>query len=260
MLTKNDLKYKDIYCTDFVIAQINALKKYFDIPNSKRVYALGWWNDRYYFLCRNKIYAVYFDYLDKDKRPPHKLVIHSVYIITLNNGTIADFEVIKPDDTTPKYRTVRNLKIDETRKILTKEFVEILYDSPARVNEYVNVPYKKAIEFLQNYKKTTFKTDRYLFYVKKDSDRAWLYFIYAYDLKTNAELKIYVDRFLKTDFPEKLSDIYVKDLSGKLSKYQILQCKKAFVKYCKQKCDELNAPNYYAYIVLKKMKLMEIKI
>ena len=94
----------------------------------------------------------------------------------------------------------------------------------------------------------------YLFHYTVDGNThglTWLYFIYAYDLKAKAELKIYVDSYITTDFPEKLSEIYVKDLSGKLSKTQILQCKKAFFEYCRSKCEELNAPNFYALEFVK---------
>ena len=240
---------KDKYCTEFVLAQIETVKKYFSIPNSKWVYALDWWCDRYYFLCENKVYAVYFDYLGE--KYPYKPVINSAYIITLKNGEIADFEVVKPDDTTPKFNEVRGVKFDITRKILTKEHVQLWLVSLCCVNEIVDVPHKKAIEFLQNYKKDTFNQGRYLFYAKRDNDYTWLYFIYAYDKRTKTELKIYVDCYIITTFPEKLSEIYVKDLSGKLSDYQILQCKKAFFEYCHKKCEELNALNFYALEFVK---------
>lgn len=250
MSVKDQLKWKDEYCTEFVEGQIAAVKKFFGINQSKRVYALDWWVDRYYFLCDDRVYAVYFDY-EGDKYP-YIPIVESAYIITLKNGEVADFKMIKPDDTTPEYNEVYGVKFDETRKCLTQEFFKIWYDSPCRVNEFVNVPYSKAIEFLQNYKKTTFHTNKYLFYAKRDNDLTWAYYIYAYDLKNKAEMKIYIDDcYIDTYFPEKLRNIYVKDLSGKLSDYQKLQCKKAFFEYCKQECTELKAPNFYAMEFVK---------
>ena len=248
MRLKDRLKYKDKYCTKFIIAQINAVKKYFNIPNSKRVYALGWWCDRDYFLCDNKVYAVYFDHTDND---PYKQEINSAYIITLKNEDVCNFEIIKPDDTTSKFEEIRGIKIDRTRKVLTTEHIKLWLDSPCCVNEFVNVSHKKAIDFLQNYKKDTFNQGRYLFYAKRDDDFTWTYFIYAYDLLTKTELKIYVDDYIQTEFPERLSEIYVKDLSGKLSDYQKLQCKKAFFEYCREECSELKAPNFYALEFVK---------
>ena len=248
MILKNRLKYKDEYCTKFVIKQIDTVKKYFSISNSKRMYALDWWVDRYYFLCEDKVYAVNFDYIDSN---PYKPTINSAYTITLKNGEIDNFEIIKPDDTTPKYEEFRGIKQDKTRKILTKEHFKLWYKSPVQVNEFVNVSHSTAIKFLQDYKKNTFHDNRYLFYVKRDNDYTWTYFIYAYDLQTKTELKIFVDCYIDTKFPEKLSEIYIKDLSKKLSKYQILQCKKAFLKYCKNECTKLKAPNFYALEFVK---------
>ena len=248
MKLKNRLKNKDEYCTKFVLKQIETVKKYFGISNSKRVYALDWWCDRYYFLCDDKVYAVYFEYENKDAYKP---IVSSAYVITLKDGEVSDFKVIKPDDTTPKFNEVHGVKFDITRKILTKEHFGLWYSSPCRVNLFVDVPYSKAIEFLQNYKRDTFKTDRYLFYAKRDKDLTWKYFIYAFDLKTKTELKIYVDDWMDTDLPVKLSELYVKDLSGKLSDYQILQCKKSFFEYCRKNCEELNAPNFYALEFVK---------
>lgn len=248
MSVKSQLKYKDQYCTEFVIRQIEALKKYFDISNSKRVYAFDWWCGRYYFLCEDKIYAVDFDYSFKESNKP---VVASAYTATIKNHNIVDFKVVLEDDTTPRVEEFDCIKTYVAKKILTEKDVKLWYDSLVSVNEFVDVPHKKAIQFLQNYKKDTFNQGRYLFYAKRDNDLTWLYFVYAYDTKTKTELKIYVDSCFDTKFPEKLNQIYVQDLSGKLSPYQILQCKKAFFKYCKQECKELKAPNFYAMEFVK---------
>lgn len=248
MNIKKQWLHTDIYCTKFVLTQINAIKKYFGINKTKRVYSLGGWDTRDYFLCDNKIYVIDFDYLNNDAYKP---IIKSAYVITLKDKNTFDFDTIIPDDTTSKYREFRGIKINKTKKIYTIEDFKEWYNSPCCVNEAVNVSYQKAIEFLQNYKKTSFRSDRYLFYVKRDSDLTWLYFIYAYDLKNKVELKIYVDSYIFTEIPEKLSDIYVKDFSGKLSDYQKLQCKKEFFEYCRQECKELNALNFYALEFVK---------
>ena len=62
MSVKTELKYKDEYCTEFVLKQIETVKKYFGISKSKRVYALDRWCRREYFLCEDKIYVICFDY------------------------------------------------------------------------------------------------------------------------------------------------------------------------------------------------------
>ena len=134
-----------------------------------------------------------------------------------------EFETIIPDDTTPKTTMHWGcIEVDCTQKLYTKEEFLTWLDSPSRTTAEVSVTYRQAIKFLQNYKKDSFHDDRYLFYVKRDKDYTFTYFIYAYDLKTNEELKIYVDDYRNTKFPEKLNEIYIKDLSGKLSNYQKL--------------------------------------
>ena len=254
MSVKSQLKYKDEYCTEFVLKQIETVKKYFGINGSKRVYALDRWCRREYFLCEDKIYVICFDYTGE--KYPYIPIIESAYVITFNDKEIINFNTVIPDDTTPKIRTGKSeiygtFKIDETKKIYTKEDFLIWLDSPCETTDIVSVTYRKVIKFLQNYKKDTFNQGRYLFYAKRDNDLTWLYFVYAYDTKTKTELKIYVDSCFDTKFPEKLNQIYVQDLSGKLSPYQILQCKKAFLKYCTQECRELKAPNFYAMEFVK---------
>ena len=250
MRFKDRLKYKDKYCTELVIKQIETVKKYFGISNSKRVYALDRWCRREYFLCDNKVFVICFNY--KGDVYPYIPIIESAYVITLEDENVINFETIVPDDTTPK-RTMhwQCIEVDCTNKLYTKEDFLTWLDSPCRITEKVNVTYRQVIKFFHNYKKDTFNQGRYLFYVKRDKDYIWTYFLYAYDLKTKAELKVYVDDYRNTDLPENLNEIYVKDLSGKLSDYQILQCKKAFFEYCRQDCLQLKAPNFYALELLK---------
>lgn len=250
MRLKDRLKYKDKYCTEFVLKQIDTVKKYFKIPNSKRVYTLFTWCRREYFLCEDKVYVICFDY--EGDVYPYIPIIKSAYVITFNDKEILKFETVIPDDTTP--RTTKHwgcIEVDATAKLYTKGDFLTWLDSPSRTTAEVSVIYRQAIKFLQNYKKNTFKTGRYLFYVKRDKDYVYTYFIYVYDLKTKTELKIYVDDYRNTNLPEKLNEIYVKDLSGKLSAYQILQCKKAFFEYCRGECAELTAPNFYALEFVK---------
>ena len=250
MRLKDRLKYKDEYCTKLVLKQIEAIKKYFGISNSKRVYALSKWCGKEYFLCDKKIYVICFGY--KGAKYPYEPIIESAYVITLEENNIINFETIIPDDTTPKTTMYWGcIEVDCTAQLYTKENFLTWLDSPCRTTADVSVTYRQIVKFLQNYKKNKFKTDRYLYYVKRDKDYTFTYFIYAYDLKTNSELKIYVDNYIDTTFPEKLNEIYVKDLSGKLSEYQILQCKKAFFEYCREECAELKAPNFYALDFVK---------
>ena len=248
MKTKKQLLYKDKYCTKFVISKIAAIKRYFGINTAGRVYYLSYWCGKDYFLCKDKVYIIEFDYLNKNAYKP---IVKSAYIATLKDENSFEFKTVLPDDTTPKYREFRGQKIEETKKIYTMEDFKDWYSSPCSVNKFVNVPHKTAIEFLQKYKKTTFNSGRYLFYAKRDKDLTWQYFIYAYDLKSKKELKIYIDCNVDTKIPNKLNEVYVKDLSGNISAYQKLHCKKDFLKYSSQECKQLGVPNFYALEFVK---------
>ena len=46
MFRKEDLKYKDEYCTKYVLKEIDLIKKYFKIKPNKRVFAFYIWCGR----------------------------------------------------------------------------------------------------------------------------------------------------------------------------------------------------------------------
>jgi len=261
MRLKDRLKYKDEYCTALELKKVELLKEHYNLSKNARVFILHSWCGREYFLYRNKIFVANFD-IDETfelettekhlKKAVKHLIIRTLYTVTLKNDVVEDFAIEIPDDTTPKTTMAWNcIEVDCTKKLYTKEDFVTWYNSPCCVNEFVNVPYGKVVEFLNKYNTKYFNSGRYLYYVKRDNDYTWHYFIYAYDLLTKAELKIYADSYIYTKFPEKLSEIYVKDLSGKLSGYQKLQCKKDFFEYCGKECKELKAPNFYALELLK---------
>jgi hypothetical protein len=224
MRLKDLKKYKDEYCVKYVLAEIDCLKKFCKIKRNARVYYLDQWQYQPYFLYGNTIYVADFDYKDKKGLQPK---LKSLYSIKLDKN----FEFTK-------------IITDPENKYTIEDF-KLWYESPVQVNEFVNVSNKKAIEFLQQYNKNTFKAGRYLFYIKRDNDTTWSFFIYAKDLKLNVEVKIYVENF--HDYKK----VFVDTLTNKLSKYQQYNIKKAFISYYNDTCKELNAPNYYAIEFVK---------
>lgn len=247
MTTLKDLKkYKDEYCTKLLLSLADIVKNKCKIPSSKRMFIFNGWNGREYFLCDDKVYIVNFAFKRNEK-----LILTSLYVVTLKNEEVVNFETIIPDDTTPIFKEFYGTKIDKTKKLYTKEDFLVWYNSPCEINEFVDVSYKAAIDFLQNYSKTTFKTDRYLFYAKRDKDLSWCFFIYAKDLKTGADLKIYTPGGLEAYFPDNPRKVFIEDLSGELSKYQLRQCKKDFMEFCNQDCIELGVKNFWALDFVK---------
>ncbi len=242
-----DLKqHKDKYCTKYTIEKINLIKKYFKIKSNKRVFAFYIWCRREYFLCDNKVYIVCFDWKNNN------IAFESLYVATLKNGNVINFETIIPDDTTPKTKIYWDcIEVDCKNKLYTKEEFLTWLNSPCTTTEMVDVTYKQAIKFLQNYKKDTFKTDNYLFYIKRDKDYTWADNFYAYDIKNQAEMKLYFNSYIDTFLPVKSKDIFVEDLSGKLSEFQLRKCKKEFMTFMKEICPELNIENFYALEFVK---------
>lgn len=248
MKLKELKKRKDEYCTKLVLKQIDFIKKYFKIKPNKRVYYLFCWcGGREYFLCGNTVYIANFE-----PNETKDINISSIYTVDLSREI--EVKTVIPDDTTPKIKEFYGAKIDYTKHIYTKEDFLNWYNSPCEVIQFSDITYAEAVKFLQNYKKTTFKTDRYLFYVKRDDDLTWTFFIYAKDLKTKSDLKIYFNDhyyYSEADFPENPRDVFIEDLSGKLSDFQKRECKKAFMDFCREECKELRTKNYYALEFLK---------
>lgn len=240
-------KQKDKYCTKYVIREISLIKKHFKIKPNKRVFYFDTWCRRDYFFCDNKVFIARFD-INKNKTD---LIFSSLYTAVLKENDV-EFETVIPDDTKPKFEELFNgKKIDITRKLYTKEEFLCWLDSPCCATETVDISYREAIKFLQDYKKDTFKTENYLFYVKRDKDYTWADNFYAYDIKNQAEMKMYFCSFIQTFLPERSRDIFIEDLSGKLSKYQLNKCKKEFMIFMKKICPKLKIENFYALEFVK---------
>lgn len=231
---------KDEYCTELMLKMTDLIKRKCKISLSKRVFIFDGWNGREYFLCGNKVYIA--DCKLKILNDDKKISLESLYTVTIENESVVNFETVIPDDTIQ----------DGTKQLYTEEDFTAWYNSPCETNEFVDISYSKAINFLQNYKKTTFKTDRYIFYIKRDNDLTWAFFIYAKDLKTGADLKIYTSGYYTEEqFPNNSREVFIEDLSNKLSKYQLSQCKKEFINYCSEYCNKLGTKNFYALEFVK---------
>ena len=237
---------KDKYCTKFTSKQISLIKKYFKIKPNKRVFAFYSWCKREYFLCDNKVFICRFNYNKKEE-----LIFESLYVVTLKNKDVIEFKTIIPDDTTPKFKEFRGVKIDRTNKIYTKEEFLAWLDSPCTTTDSVNITFYRAIKFLNSYKKDTFKSENYLFYVKRDNDTTSADYFYAYDIKNKTEMKLYINPYFGEIAPWLSAHIMIQDLSGKISEYQKLKCRKKFIEFIKKPCKELGANNYFALEFVK---------
>lgn len=235
----NELKkYKDEICTKHACQMIKAVKSVLKIRSSERVFTLGSRGGFNYFLHKNRVIVSNF-YEENSKELDNKY-LYTIDLLCENPKEIKDIDF-------------KVLKKAQGNKNYTAEDFLVWINEPSNISQKVDIPFYKVIKFLQNYKMTTFKTENYLFYAKRDKDFTWLFNIYAKDLKNNAELKIYTNckDYINSYFPEKSSDIFIEDLSGKLSEYKIKQCKKEFAEFIKKDCRELNTNNFYAMEFVK---------
>ena len=230
--------------TQFLAKEIALIKKQCNIDEAATVYFLCHHKWKQIFLINGIIYVANVSCeLDKNRhRVISSMNLVELYKIKLYNKypkTLKDisFEVVILKD--PRFT------------FLPDEFFDWI-DMPSEINEAVDLPYYKVIKFLNNYSKDIFRTERYQFYSKWDGDGNFITNIYAYDLKNQAEMKLYIPtKSEKIDDkwgflpPEKVQDIVLDDLSGKLSSYQKLQCKKEFLQLANEINPQYGIKNYW---------------
>ncbi len=226
---------KDTTYIEQALSWIEQIRAVIGVGKDNIIYTLDGWNKWNYFLYDNKIIVADIIYPEGIKEKT------SIYSITLLCDALQSKKDVK----------LEILK-EGTEKYSLDEFF-LWLSEPCQITEMVDVTYSDVISFLRNYKIDTFKTDRYCFYVKRDKDYSQSFNIYAKDLKLNIDLKIYVEMGLPltTVFPEKTKDIIIDDLSGKLSKYQINQCRNDFMTFIQQECTELKVNNFFALELVK---------
>lgn len=227
--------WKDTMYVEQALSWLEQIRAVIDVGKDKIIYTLDGWNKWNYFLYDNKIIVADISYPEGIKEES------SIYSITL----LCDFPQSEKD---VKLEILK----EGTEKYSLDEFFLWLAE-PCQITEMVDVPYSDVISFLRNYKTDTFKTDRYCFYSKRDKDYSLSFNIYAKDLKLNTDLKIYVEMGLPltTVFPENMKDVIIDDSSGKLSKYQISQCRNDFMRFIQQECTELQVNNFFALELVK---------
>lgn len=236
--------------TQFLAKEIALIKKQCNINEAETVYFLCHHKWKQIFLINGIIYVANVTCeLDKNRhRVISSMNLVELYKIKLYNKypkTLKDisFEVVILRD--PRFT------------FLPDEFFDWI-DMPSEINEAVDLPYYKVIKFLNNYSKDIFRTERYQFYSKWDGDGNFITNIYAYDLKNQAEMKLYIPtKSAKIDgkweflSPETVKDVVVDDLSGQLSNYAKLQCKNEFLQLANEINPQYGIKNYWLMELVK---------
>jgi len=232
-MTKKIDKIRECKDTMYIaqaLSSIEGVRRRFCIPKNENIYILESDYSWYCFLYKDTL-------IIQDIGFPHRY-IYTVKMLCTTPKTAYDLQI-------------NIIKEEEPENDLAEEVLAFL-NSPCIITEMVDVSNLEVIRFLQQYKETTFKTDRYQFYVKRDDDHSWSFNIYAKDLKLNNELKIYVEMdVLRTVMPKNSRDVLIYDKSGNMTKYQISKCKKAFMDFIQGECPQLKVNNFFALELIK---------
>ena len=230
--------------TESVNKTIQLIKSTVGLTDNAPFYLLSWYRFRQIYLSHNTIYiaSIKFEYT-KDNTPILETLrlseLYSIKLLKEYPKSIDDIE----------FKVINH---EDNKYCFTPEQFLNWIDEPSDINTEVDMPYYEAVKFFNKYSNETFRTERYLFYPKPDNDSNFITNIYAYDLKYNAEMKLYTtDRWKQLNSkrelipPETVFDIAVDDLSDKLSTYQKRQCKKAFLKFANEYNPKYKVKNYW---------------
>lgn len=242
-------KQSDTHYTQYVFKTIELIKSTVNLSSDFPFYLLFWCKSRQIFLNDGRVFVAKTDF-DYDKK--HNPILGSAKLTELSEiklyydskGIFTDIDI--------------DIIIRNDEGSLWFEDIMPWFEEPSEINSEVDLPYFEIIKFLKKYKKDTFRTDKYLFYPKADRDSNFIFNIYAYDLKNEVEMKLYIpDKTVKQDderinvAPQTSRDILIDDLGNKISAYQKSQVKKAFLEYANQINEEYKIKNYWLIELVK---------
>jgi len=230
-------KQGDTHYTKYVFKALDLIKNKCHIPQTAIMFFLGYFHFGQVFLCNGKIFVANTSLKYTDTREPivETMVLTELYEIIFDKNEI------------------KTIIGDKKLSIAT---LADWFEQPCDLTYGIDNTYYEVIKYLNSYSKETFKTDRYIFYSKKDNDYNFTTNIYAYDTKNQAEMKLYIPyKWSKSEHkevtPTELKDIVIEDLSSKLSVYQQRQCKKAFLKLANEQNLYFKTKNYWVMELVK---------
>jgi len=225
----------------------DLIKQKVGINNSALMYFLGYFYFGEVLLCNKKLY-VYTSEFEFDSNK--KIIVDKTALTELHEITL-----LKEYPKTASDIECKTIISSDKSKFSIDNFL-FWIDEPCNLTENINNPFYEIIKFLNGYTKELFKTDRYLFYSKPDNDYTWILNIYAYDLKNNAEIKLYStdnwdensNKYLP---PENLQDVVANKLDSNLSVFQLRECKKAFLEFANKVNSTFKGKNYWVIELVK---------
>jgi hypothetical protein len=237
-------KTGDTHYTKYVFKEMDLIKEKLYIPKNDLIFFIGYFYFGQVFLHNQKVYVANTKMEHTETREPivDTMVLSELYEIRTDNyeiNAIIKSENFNKDD------FIQNIFIPWS-------------EQPCDLNYEIDNTYSEVINYLNSYTKETFKTNRYLFYSKRDNDYNFINNIYAYDLKTQTEMKLYIPNkweeingeWLDVP-PQDLADITVDDLGQNLSDYSKRECKKAFLKIANTENTYFKVKNYWVMELVK---------
>ena len=250
MKSKKHKLPQDKYLVKISIVEKKLLRKLSKLNKNVRLFYLGYFYCYNFYLYKNTV-IISLCNADRDKNSNWNLKtlsIENCYTITLLKEYPKTFDDIE-------FKTIVE---NDSYTYPVKHFLEWI-DRPCNLTQNIDQPFYKIITFLQKIHSYQFKSKNYLFYVKQDNDFSWCFNIYAKNLKTKKEMKLYYQAKYKTlengfyekRNPETIKDILVTAGSEDVTNYEKLKCRKEYLEYSKQIFPELEVTNHDILELLK---------
>ncbi len=242
----------DKHFAKYIFKAMDLVKQKCNIAPDVPIYLLSTERNHYFFLCNGLVYIVSSKMeIDSETR---KEIVSTMELIEL-------YKVQIYKDYPKKMRDIAfyvEILKDPRRTFTPDEFLDWI-DSPCDINYEIDAPYYEVIKYLNGYNEESFRTNSYLFYSKRDNDFNFINNLYAYDLKTKIEVKLYTldsgsevgENAWEYAPPKRLQDIIVDDLGQNISDYQKRQIKKAFLEVSNEDNPIFNVKNYWVMGMVK---------
>lgn len=230
--------------------EIELIKNKLGLNPNAEFYYLGckWQQD--YLLCDNTVYIVNWNWSElkanRDNFDDDKVELIELYSAKL----LKDNPQIKDDI---EFKTIikGKTKYDVTRFI-------IWLNEPCDLTESVDLAFYEIIKYLNQYKIEDLKSNSYIYYAKKDNDFCYCTNIYAKNIKTGKELKLYIPnkiieieskKWIQSE-PLEYKDFFVE---GNVTEYEKHKCKRDFLDFVKTYNNQLQVNNFFVLELLKQV-------
>lgn len=234
----------------YLETEVELIKKHCNIGPQDTVYFLCHHKWKEIFLINGIIYISRVSYELKENK--------HINLSSMDFVELYKISLFKDCQKTLKDIAFEVIVLKDPRYTFTPDEFFDWIDMPSEINIEIDNPYYEIIKFLNLYTKEMFETDRYSFYPKRDGDSSSIVNLYAYDKKTDKEMKLYIPEKCENingdwlfTTPTLLEDIVVDDLGNNISNYLKRECKKAFIEFANKENSMFKVKNYWVMELVK---------